>query len=316
MYTRKNLVCFGGGTGLPSLLSGLKENPWFDVSAIVSMFDSGGSSGVLRDRFGILQPGDILKCLLALSVDPQHARKILLRRIKHAVHDGHTGGNILLMGLEQVYGNYEDAVNSLGQLLSITGRVIPVSLDKSALCAEGEDGSVAFGETEVDAKMRSGVLLNRIFLEPSASATQTALSAISKADAICIGPGSFYTSILPNFLPSGIALAIASSKAPIVFIANLLTEGRGMENMALSDLIAILEKRIGRRVDIVVANSAKPTEKILAAYAEEGKAPLKIDIDDGHVILSELWTDPNIARHDSVRLAGVVAAAIDRLKNR
>lgn len=298
---------------MPSLLSGLKENPWLDISAVVSMFDSGGSSGVLRDRFGILPPGDILKCLLALSSDPQHARKILLRRIKHAVHDGHTGGNILLMGLEQVYGNYEDAVNALGQLLSITGRVIPVSLDKSALCAEGADGLVAFGETEVDGKMRSGVMLNRVFLEPMASATQTALDAISKAEAICIGPGSFYTSILPNFLPTGIVSAIASSKAPLIFVANLLTEGRGMENMKLSDLVTILEKRLGRRVDGIVANNAMPSEKVLAAYAVEGKAPLKIDIDDGRVILSDLWVDQNIARHDSVRLAGVVAAAIDRM---
>ncbi len=278
------------------------------------MFDSGGSSGVLRDRFGILPPGDILKCLLALSADPKGAREILLRRIKHAVHDGHTGGNILLMGLEQVYGNYEDAVNALGQLLAVTGRVLPVSLDKSALCAEGDDGSVAFGETEVDAKMRAGTVLGRIFLEPAAVAADRALAAINEADAICIGPGSFYTSIMPNFLPSGIASAVAASKAPVIFIANLLTEGRGMDKMALSDLLMILEKRIGRRVDGIIANSARPSDKILAAYAAEGKAPLKIDFEDERVLRSELWVDANIARHDHDRLAAVVTAMIDRLQ--
>lgn len=315
-YKRKKIVCFGGGTGLPSLLSGLKANPWLDVTAIVSMFDSGGSSGVLRDRFGILPPGDILKCLLALSADPVHAREILLRRIKHPVHDGHTGGNILLMGLEQVYGGYEDAVNALGQLLAVTGRVVPVSLDKSALCSESADSLVAFGEAEVDAKIHAGNPLKRLFLEPAASATASAVRAISEADAIVVGPGSFYTSVMPNFLPSGIASAVASAHAPVVFVANLVTEGAGMNGVTLSDLVSFFETRIDRRVDAIVANSAVLPADMLAEYAKESKEPLRLGAvgGDKRLISAELWTDGTIARHDPARLAAVVCAAIDRLR--
>ena len=137
------ITCFGGGTGLPSLLSGLKKNPWIDVTAVVSMFDSGGSSGALRDRYGILPPGDILKCLLALAEDEKGARKILLKRINHATSPGHTGGNLLLFALERIYGSYPDAVDALAQILSVKGRVIPVSLEPSSLCARYDDGSEA-----------------------------------------------------------------------------------------------------------------------------------------------------------------------------
>src|SRR3989338_1279919 len=119
---RIKIVCFGGGTGMPSLLSGLKHNPWFEVTAVVNMFDTGGSSGELKDRFGILPPGDVLKCMLALSEDEVVARKILLKRISHPSFSGHTGGNLLLFAFEKVYGNQLDAVNALSHILSVQGK--------------------------------------------------------------------------------------------------------------------------------------------------------------------------------------------------
>src|SRR3989344_9061853 len=130
------VVCFGGGTGMPSLLSGLKHNPWLDITAVVNMFDTGGSSGELKDKFGILPPGDILKCLLALSGNEKSTREILLKRITDTKSPGHTGGNILLLGLEKVYGSLTTAINALGEILSASGKVYPVTLTKSTLCAE------------------------------------------------------------------------------------------------------------------------------------------------------------------------------------
>lgn len=308
LFEKTKIVCFGGGTGLPSLLSGLKKNPWLEVTAVVSMFDSGGSSGVLRDRFGILPPGDILKCLLALSEDEAAARKILLRRIEHREMPGHTGGNLLLFALEKLYGNYPDAINALGQILSIRGNVIPVSLEKSSLCAEYEDGSAACSEVEVDAGMQAGKRIRRLFLEPSVRASQSAIHAIERADVLCVGPGSLYTSVLPNFLPTGIKEIVASSRAPIIFICNLLTEGRGMEKMGVREIVEIVESVAGR-LSVVVTNRSIPDNEIMMRYTGEAKHPIRPpDGDDlgGRLVIADLWTDPAIARHDSERLASLV----------
>jgi uncharacterized cofD-like protein len=213
MYSKKKVVCFGGGTGLPMLLSGLKVNPWLDITAVVNMFDTGGSSGELKDRFGILPPGDILKCLLALSTDEVYARKLLLKRISNHTFNGHTGGNILLFGFEKVFGDHLSAVDALGQLLSVTGKVIPVTLEQSSLVAKYADGSSRIGETNVDMGVDEGNVIKSLSLQPKVLASAEAIQAITEADALCVGPGSFYTSVLPNFLPNGIRDAISESRA-------------------------------------------------------------------------------------------------------
>jgi uncharacterized cofD-like protein len=196
MYAPIKVVCFGGGTGLPALLSGLKHNPWLDITAIVNMFDTGGSSGELRDRFGILPPGDVLKCLLALSKNELIAREVLQHRIRNAQAPGHTGGNVLLLGLEKVFGDCPTAIDALGQVLSIRGKVIPVTLQQSTLCARYHDSSLHKGETSVDAGVYEGKTIKDLFLDPPIPASASALEAIEEADALCIGPGSFYTSVL------------------------------------------------------------------------------------------------------------------------
>jgi uncharacterized cofD-like protein len=147
--------CFGGGTGMPSLLGGLKRNPWLRVHAIVTMFDSGGSSGQLRDELGVLPPGDVLKCALALSPNEGEARRVLLARLPmlggHAKLSGHTGGNLLLSMMEQYSGDFLVAVDALRTLLGCEGRVWPVTVASSTICAEYADGSITRGEVEVDA---------------------------------------------------------------------------------------------------------------------------------------------------------------------
>src|ERR687886_2556951 len=167
-----NVGCFGGGTGLPSLLGGLKSNPWLDVNAVVTMFDSGGSSGQLRDELGVLPPGDILKCALALARNSKEARRVLLARLptlEHARLGGHTGGNLLLSMMEQYSGDFLAAVDGLRALLGCKGRVWPVSVEPASVCAEYGDGTVTRGEIEVDAGQTRGHQVRRLWLEPQAA---------------------------------------------------------------------------------------------------------------------------------------------------
>src|SRR3954465_3769602 len=207
-----NIGCFGGGTGLPSLLGGLKQNPWLHLNAVVTMFDSGGSSGVLRDELGVLPPGDILKCALALARNSKEARRGLLGRLptlEHARLGGHTGGNLLLSMMQRYSGDFLGAIDGLRALLGCRGRVWPVSIQQASVCAEYGDGSVTRGEVEVDAGQSSGRLVRRIWLQPPGSIHPRVANAIGEFDAVIIGPGSFYTSLMPILLVRGVSEALA-----------------------------------------------------------------------------------------------------------
>src|SRR5438067_7550547 len=297
-----NVGCFGGGTGLPSLLGGLKNNPWLKVNAVVTMFDSGGSSGQLRDELGVLPPGDILKCALALSRNAREARRVLLARLptlEHARLGGHTGGNLLLSMMQSYSGDFLNAVDGLRALLGCRGRVWPVTVESAQLCAEYGDGSITRGEVEVDAGQTSGRLVTRVWLEPPVSIHPIVAKAIGEFDAIIIGPGSFYTSLMPNFLVRGVPDAIARANGPIIFIANLLTEGGGMAGFTAADAVARIEDAIGRKVDVVMVNTTRPLPDILERYAQEHKQPLEPGTLAEHCELvgGEFWTG-EIARHD------------------
>jgi uncharacterized cofD-like protein len=313
-----NVGCFGGGTGLPSLLGGLKTNPWLDVNAVVTMFDSGGSSGQLRDELGVLPPGDILKCALALSRNAREARRVLLARLpmlEHARLGGHTGGNLLLSMMQRYSGDFLDAIDGLRALLGCRGRVWPVSVQQASVCAEYDDGSITRGEVEVDKGQSSGRLVRRIWLEPPVSIHPAVAKAISEFDAVIIGPGSFYTSLMPIFLVRGVAEALAKMRGPILLIANLLTEGRGMAGFTAADAVARIEDAIHRQVDVVITNMKWPSPEVLNRYALEHKEPLAPGHLPDHVQLvgGEFWTS-DIARHDRLRLAYAVWSVLsDRL---
>jgi uncharacterized cofD-like protein len=305
-----NVGCFGGGTGLPSLLGGLKKNPWLDVNAVVTMFDSGGSSGQLRDELGVLPPGDVLKCALALSRNARESRRVLLARLPTLEHQrlgGHTGGNLLLSMMQRYSGNFLDAVDGLRALLGCRGRVWPVSVEQASVCAEYGDGSVTQGEVEVDAGQSSGQLVRRIWLEPAVSIHPTVAKAIAEFEAVIIGPGSFYTSLMPIFLVRGVAEALAQVKGPVILVANLLTEGRGMLGFTAADAVARIEQAIRRNVDVVIVNMAWPSPQILGRYSLEHKEPLAPGDLPAHCQLvgGEFWTG-EIARHDRLRLAYAV----------
>jgi len=311
-----NIGCFGGGTGLPSLLGGLKNNPWLTVNAVVTMFDSGGSSGVLRDQLGVLPPGDVLKCALALARNEREARRVLLARLptlEHARLGGHTGGNLLLSMMQQYSGDFLAAVDGLRGLLGCAGRVWPVSIEQSSLCAEYSDGKRTRGEVEVDAGHASGHGVPRLWLEPEVQILPAAADAIAQFDAAVIGPGSFYTSLMPIFLVKGAAEAVRRVTGPIVLVTNLLTEGRGMQGFTAGHAVRTLEQTIGRPIDVVIVNTSLPRPDTLERYADEHKAPLGIgDVPrECEVVRGEFWCG-EIARHDRRRLAQAVWAVLAR----
>lgn len=308
--------CFGGGTGLPSLLGGLKNNPWLDVNAVVTMFDSGGSSGQLRDELGVLPPGDILKCALALARNAREARRVLLARLptlEHARLGGHTGGNLLLSMMQSYSGNFLDAIDGLRALLGCRGRVWPVSVEPASLCAAYGDGSETRGEVEVDAGQSFGHPVERIWLEPSVSIHPLVADAITKFDAVIIGPGSFYTSLMPIFLVKGVAEALAEMKGPIILVTNLLTEGRGMRGFTAADAVARIEDAIHRHVDVVVTNVEWPSPDVLGRYTLEQKEPLLPGNLPAHCepVAGAFWTG-EIARHNRLRLAYAVWSVLSR----
>jgi uncharacterized cofD-like protein len=306
-----NIGCFGGGTGLPSLLGGLKTNPWLRLNAVVTMFDSGGSSGQLRDELGVLPPGDVLKCALALARNEREARNVLLSRLPTLeAHDrlaGHTGGNLLLSMMEQYSGDFLAAVDGLRALLGCRGRVWPVSVEPASVCAEYADGTMTRGEVEVDAGQVRGHEVQRLWLEPHVAIHPAVAEAIRNFDAVIIGPGSFFTSLLPPLLVRGVKEAVAEIRGPIIVIANLLTEGRGMEGFTAAEAARWVARALDRPVDVVIANTGAPSADVLKKYAAEHKAPLDLGDLDPHVeaVLGPFW-NTEIARHHRRRLSFAV----------
>ena len=311
-----NLGCFGGGTGLPSLLGGLKRNPWLRLNAVVTMFDSGGSSGQLRDELGVLPPGDVLRCALALSRNEGEARRVLLARLptlEHTRLGGHTGGNLLLSMMERYSGDFLTAVDGLRGLLGCRGSVWPVSVEQATLCAEYADGAVTRGEVEVDAGHARGHHVTRVWLEPRATIHPTVREAVERFDAVVIGPGSFFTSLMPTLLVDGVADALSRVAGPIIVVSNILTEGEGMRGFTAADEVEWIRKTIGRNVDVVIANQGEPSPEAVERYAAEHKHPLPL----GHLspgtepVVGQFWRS-EIARHNRQRLSYAVWSVLSQ----
>jgi len=311
-----NLGCFGGGTGLPALLGGLKRNPWLDVNAVVTMFDTGGSSGQLKDELGVLPPGDVLRCALALARNEGEARRVLLARLptlEHARLGGHTGGNLLLSMMERYSGDFLAAVDGLRALLGCRGRVWPVSVERATLCAEYADGAVTRGEVEVDAAHNRGHQITNVWLEPSARIHPAVQDAIGGVDAAVIGPGSFFTSLMPTLLVDGVAGSLRAVKGPIILVANLLTEGRGMRGFTAGDAVGWVGRTIGRPVDVVITNEGHPSDEALARYRAEDKEPLALGaLPPGCEVVTGPFWHSEIARHHRGRLSYAIWAVLSR----
>ena len=318
MHLRElNVGCFGGGTGLPSLLGGLKSNPWLHLNAVVTTFDSGGSSGQLKDELGVLPPGDVLKCALALARNEGEARRVLLTRLptleQHDRLAGHTGGNLLLSMMEQYSGDFLAAVDGLRSLLGCRGRVWPASVEPATLVAEYGDGTTSRGEVEVDARQSRGHQVRRLWLDPPVSIHPAVADAIRRFDGVIIGPGSFFTSIMPPLLVRGVKEALAEVRGPIIVIANLLTEGRGMAGFTAADAARWVSQAIDRQVDVVIVNDGRPSDEAVTRYAVEHKEPLALGTLNPAIesVHGAFWST-EIARHDRRRLAFAVWSVLSQ----
>ena len=317
----KKIATIGGGSGQYALLSGLRDIPDMDITAIVSMVDSGGSTGRLRDELGILPPGDILKCVLALAKSREAAREILQKRFKSGGRlSGHSVGNMLLAMISQYSMDFPESVRALCEILDCCGKVFPVTIDKATLVAELTDGRRLYGEEAIDVPV--GKVRGRIkstFLVPHSNNKTNVyppvIKAIETADYIIIGPGDLYTSITPNFLVEGVVDAIQKTKALVIYVVNIMTKYGETDNYTARDFTRELERFIKREVDAVIINSAKPDNKVLAEYArQKAKIVEPGDRDSwGHRLVINrnlLNTKGDIARHDSKKLARVIEKII------
>jgi uncharacterized cofD-like protein len=270
---RKKIVTIGGGTGSFALLSGLRKYP-IDISAIVSMADDGGSTGVLRDELGVLPPGDVRQCLVALSDSSETLRALMNYRFDKGGLNGHTFGNLLLSALEKINGSFTKGVQQATAILDVEGEVIPVSEKSMRLHVKLGSGKILVGEKNLDHNeeiRRSSI--SAVFLKPKVSAYKKALDAIRAADVIIIGPGDLYGSILPIFLVAGISEAIRKSEAAVIFNCNLTNKKGQTENFTVDQYVKMLEKHIGQeRIDFVTFNSKKIPSLLVKKYEKrEGK---------------------------------------------
>lgn len=253
----KEITCLGGGTGTSMVLSGLKKYP-VKLSAIVTMFDNGGSSGKLREELGILPVGDIRQCLISLSTE-NDLTNFFHYRFGQGSLKGHNLGNLLIAAAEKMTGSLEKAIAKIEKILNVRGKVIPITLENSNIKAILKNNEKINGEESIiNCKHLSKIGVKELFLEPKVKANPKAILAIKNADLIILGPGKFYTSILSNFLVKGIPEAIRKSRAKKVFICNLMTQSGNTDNFGVEDFVAILERYLGKNIiDYVIFNTGK-----------------------------------------------------------
>ena len=321
---RKNIVTIGGGSGQFSLLSGLRDLKEIDITAVVSMFDSGGSSGKIREEFGVLPPGDILKCLIALSPNRDIAQKILLKKINgHKKLACHNSGNMLLTIFSSYTGNFPDAVDAISEILEVRGKVLPVTIDKATLAAELIDKNRIYGESTIDIP-DSGERneIREVFLVPhyssSISAYRPVIEAINNANHIIIGPGDLFTSIIPPLIVSGVKEAIQESKAQIIYVLNIMTKNGETNNYSSIDFVQRIEDCLEKNVDAVVYNDNVPPKEIIKKYSDQYSDFVRIGQSyrrlPNHRFYSSdmLRIEDGKVRHDPVKLANSVLQIMSR----
>ncbi|MFH0956102.1 MAG: gluconeogenesis factor YvcK family protein [Candidatus Falkowbacteria bacterium] len=271
MAKKQKIVTIGGGSGSFMVLTGLKKYP-VDLSAIVNMADDGGSSGVLRDELGVLPPGDIRQCLVALSKSDRVLRELFSYRYLKGSLSGHSFGNIFLSTLEKVTGGLDAAVKEAGRILRIKGQVLPVTLCSTRLIAELKNGKKIIGENKIYGNSSDLLNLKKLYLEPSVSVNPEVVAIIRQADKIIINPGDLYSSLIPNFLVKNLSRVIAKAKAKVIYVSNLMTKAGQTDGFNLVDYVKALEKYLGRGViDYVIYNKEKPNKKILKKYLRQGE---------------------------------------------
>ena len=312
----RKIAVIGGGTGTFMLLKGLKKYT-ADLTAICTMFDSGGSAGILRDEFGFLPPGDIRRAILALA--PESSETRILRELfnyrfaKGNGLSGHNFGNLLLTALKDITKDELGAIYEASRIFNIKGKVLPVTLDCANLCAELENGQIITGETNIDIpKHDSSLKIKRVFLDSTARILPDAAEGILDAEIIVIGPGDLFTSLIPNLLVDGAADAIKRSIAKKVFVCNIMTKNGETADFKASDFLNTIEAYLGKNVlTHFIVNNKKCSDVFLKKYAEENA--FQVDIDeklflrnDIKIISGDFVNDLEIVRHDSNKIAKAI----------
>ncbi|MBQ9564267.1 MAG: uridine diphosphate-N-acetylglucosamine-binding protein YvcK [Synergistaceae bacterium] len=311
-----SIVAVGGGTGLSTLLKGLKGFTR-NITAVVAVTDEGGSSGRLRDEWGVLPPGDVRNCMVALAENDNALKRILDFRFDRGELAGHSLGNLLLLAVSELCGDFRVAVEQMNHLLAIRGRVLPVTTEDIILFGQTRDGRRVKGELDIS---RWGRDLKEIWVEPQdAHPLPDVLRAADDADIILLGPGSLFTSVIPNLLLPEFAKKLRDAPAPKVYICNLMTQPEETEGMNLVQHIEWVSAALGAAPDCVVVNSDPIPDDIVAAYEEQGAVPLYLDrhqreaIQDMGCICIEAPTalalgegGKRYLRHDPQKLASIV----------
>jgi uncharacterized cofD-like protein len=307
------IVVLGGGTGLSTLLRGLKNYTPY-LTAIVTVTDDGGSSGKLRRELGVLPPGDIRNCLVALSEEENLMTRLFQYRFPaRGSLSKHSFGNLFLTAMSALTGGFDVGVAHAGRVLAIRGQVLPATLSSVTLQAKLVDGRTVKGETNIG-RCDSQIEELQICPFPPPAGPQV-LEAISAADGIVIGPGSLYTSVIANLLIKGIVPALRKAKAPKIYICNIMTQPRETIGYSFSDHLAAIEKHAGKGLlDYMVVNNGSMPRKVLRRYAQQGSFPVAIDrrtFPSMSVVRADLVSPSEFARHDSAKLAKAVMRVLN-----
>ncbi|MFW5999246.1 MAG: gluconeogenesis factor YvcK family protein [Halanaerobiaceae bacterium] len=309
------IAALGGGTGLSNLLRGIKEYT-SNITAVVTVSDDGGSSGKLRDELDMLPPGDIRNCLVALA-DAEPLMKELFQYRFRSDGDlvGHSFGNLFIASLTKVMGDFEKAVRESSRVLAIRGEVLPSTPEKVQLGAVYTDGSQRIGESDIPGQEKE---IERVFLEPGkCRPLPEALEALKESELILVGPGSLYTSIIPNFLIDGIVEAIQESLALKIYVCNVMTQPGETDNYTVSDHLQAIERHTGENLfDYVIVNNESGSEELAREYEKEGAYPVEIDREELadyniNVVEGSLLTDEGFIRHDPYKLAAVIMSILE-----
>ncbi|MDN3508513.1 MAG: YvcK family protein [Candidatus Neptunochlamydia sp.] len=320
----KKVVVMGGGTGNFTVLRGLKKHN-VDLSAIVSMADDGGSTGILRDELGVLPPGDVRQCLVALSNSSRLMRSVMNYRFENGGLGGHSLGNLLLSALEKVTGSFERAVEEMGRILFIKGKVIPVTTHQVRLKMILKNRKILEGEKEIYLSHEIDKGYNKIYLEPFPESNPHAISEIRNADLIILGPGGLHTSIIPNLLVGGVSQALRESHAKKVFIANLMNRKGQTTGYEVSDYLNEIVTYLGDDIfDYILVNSQTPDQELIEKYAEEGEL-VENDMSGPRVISAPLLGElsqslkgdtlitRSLIRHNSTQVTKEIMKIVDHI---
>lgn len=311
-YTKKKVVAIGGGTGLSSLLRGLKHFP-VDITAVVTIADDGGSSGMLRESFEMPPPGDIRNVITAMSEVEPLVQQLFQYRFKTGTElKGHPVGNLLLAAMNDITNDFPSAVSALCQVLNVRGRVLPSTIEAPHLKARLVDGQIVEGEKYIGKAPKQ---IEEIFLDKEHEASKEVIAAIEKADAIILGPGSLYTSVIPNLIVPNVKEAILTSKAKKLYISNIMMEPEETRGYTVSDHVSAIEKHLGKvgAIDTVFVNDGVVPKELEDEYWRVDQitvSPVDYDVLEKmniEVVASRFIEERvNYVRHDSLKLASTI----------